>query len=139
MLVYNPCLYLHDYSIFVVTTEPEQNWGLWKVREKQREQQGHNSNETSWGGFSAGYFFSTWWVLPFSCAGRALSQEPAGGLAIHSTHRGIWFGRDLLKITPFQPPCYGQGCFPLDQAVPSPIYPGPVYSQGRGIHNFCCC
>lgn len=62
MLVYSPCLYLHDYSIFIVTTEPEQNWGFWKVRDTQREQRGHNSNETSWGGR----------LLPQHMAGPAL-------------------------------------------------------------------
>lgn len=46
----SPCLYLCDYVIFTVTTDSEQNWGLWKVI--SREQQDHNSNESSWGGLS---------------------------------------------------------------------------------------
>lgn len=38
-------LYLHSYSIFFVTTEPEQNWELWKAGwQTLREQQGYNSN-----------------------------------------------------------------------------------------------
>lgn len=77
MFMCSPCLYLHDYSIFAVTREPEQNCRLWKVR--WREQQGHNSNETSWGGLSSGFFHSTWWVLPFSSAGRVFSQEMFSG------------------------------------------------------------
>lgn len=73
MFMCSPCLYRHDYSIFAVTREPEQNCRLCKVR--WREQQGHNSYETSWGGLSVGLLHSTWWVLPFSCAGRVFSQE----------------------------------------------------------------
>ena len=38
-------------------------------------------------------------------------------------------------ITEFQPPCYGQGRQPPDQAAQSHIQPGLECLQGWGIHN----
>ena len=38
-------------------------------------------------------------------------------------------------IIEFQPPCYMQGCQPLDQAAQSNVQPGLECLQGWGIHN----
>ena len=47
-----------------------------------------------------------------------------------------WFGLErIFKITYFQPPCYWQGHFHLDQVAQSPIQPGLEYFQRGGIHN----
>ena len=41
----------------------------------------------------------------------------------------------VTMIIEFQPPCYVQGCQPLDQAAQSHIQPGLECLQGWGIHN----
>ena len=38
-------------------------------------------------------------------------------------------------IIEFQPPCYVQGCQPLDRAAQSHIQPGLECLQGWGIHS----
>ena len=40
-----------------------------------------------------------------------------------------------IMIIEFQPPCYVQGCQPLDQAAQSHIQPGLECLQGWGIHS----
>ena len=52
-------------------------------------------------------------------------------------HRIIeWFRLEgTFEIIQFQPPCYRQGHFPLDQVVQSPIQPGLQCFQEGGIHG----
>jgi len=58
-------------------------------------------------------------------------------LTLGKNHRIVeWPGlKRTIMIIKLQPPCYAQGCQPLDQAAQSHIQPGLECLQGWGLHN----